>query len=150
MLHQSSEEIFHPLCIICRMHPVNFHQTLTWEKFLPIFLLYLLIPDPDLEGGLEVELEQCFLGGLGCISISESLPSSESLELETTEDLDALLKYEQISIFMFCFSVLQFIYHSIWWCKCLVLFPSINRSHGQHSTHPFTFLQPLCQLLVPL
>ena len=58
------------------------------------FLLYLLIPDPDLEGGLEVKLEQCFLGGLGCTLISDSLPSSESLELETTEDLDALMKYE--------------------------------------------------------
>ena len=69
------------------------------------FLLYLLILDPALEGGLEVELEQCFLGGLGCTSIS--------LELETSEDLDALLKYERISIFIFCFSVLQFIYHSI-------------------------------------
>ena len=31
---------------------------------------------------------------------------------------------------------------------CLLLFPSINRSHGQFSTHQFTFLQPLC-LLVP-
>ena len=49
------------------------------------------------------------LGGLGCTSISDSVPSSESLELETTEDLDALLKYERISIFLFCFSVLQFI-----------------------------------------
>ena len=28
-------------------------------------MLYLLIPDPDLEDGLEVELEQCFLGGSG-------------------------------------------------------------------------------------
>ena len=72
-------------------------------------MLYHLIPDPDLEGGLEVELEQCFLGGLGCTSISDSLPSSGSLELETTEDLDALLKYEGISIFMFYFSVLLFI-----------------------------------------
>ena len=67
------------------------------------FLSYLLIPDPDLEGGLEVELEQCFLGGLGQTSISDSLPYSESLELETTEDLDALLKYEQITIFLFFF-----------------------------------------------
>ena len=44
---------------------------------------------------LEVEVEQYFLEGLGCTSISDSLPSSESLELETTEDLDALLKYEK-------------------------------------------------------
>ena len=71
--------------------------------------MYLLIPDPDLEGGLEVELEQCFLGGLDSTSISDSSPSSESLELETTEDLDALLKYEGISIFMLCFSALQYI-----------------------------------------
>ena len=46
------------------------------------FLLHLLIPDPDLEGGLEVELEQCHLGGLGSPSIFDSLPSSESLEIE--------------------------------------------------------------------
>ena len=98
-------------------------------KVFSHFLLYLPIPDLD---GLEVEVEQCFLGGLGCTSISDSLPSSESLELETTEDLDALLKYEGVSIFMFCFFMLQFIYHSIWWCNCLVLFPSINISHGQH------------------
>ena len=62
-----------------------------------------------MDGDLEVELKQCYLEGLSCASISDSLPSSESLELETTEDLDALLKYEQISIFMFCFSVLQFL-----------------------------------------
>ena len=73
-------------------------------------LLYLLIPDSDLDGSFEVELEQYFLGGLGCTLISDSLPSSESLELETTEDLDVLLKYKWISIFKFCFSVLQFIY----------------------------------------
>ena len=66
-------------------------------------MLYTLILDPDLEGGLEVELEQCFLGGLGCTSISDSLPSSELVVLETSEDLDAFLKYERISIFMFCF-----------------------------------------------
>ncbi len=29
------------------------------------------------------------------------------------------------------------------------MFPSINRSHGQPSTHQLTFQQPLCQLLVP-
>ena len=75
--------------------------------------MYLQKPDPDLEGDLEVELQQCFLGGLDCTSISDPLPSSESLDLEATEDLDALLKYEGISIFMFCFSALQFIYHSI-------------------------------------
>ena len=95
------------------MIPINFHPTLTKKSFFSLFVVSL-IPDPDLEGGLKVELEQCFLGGLGCTSISDSLPSSESLELETTEDLDALLKYERISIFMFSFSVLQFIYHSIW------------------------------------
>ena len=43
------------------------------------FLMYLLITDPDLEDGLEVELEQCFLGGLGYTPISDSLLSSESL-----------------------------------------------------------------------
>ena len=46
--------------------------------------------------------------GLGCISISDSLLSSESLELETTEDLNALLKYEQISNLCFvsqCFNL---------------------------------------------
>ena len=86
------------------MYPVNFHRTLTREKFLPT--LCLKIPDPDLEGGLEVELEQCFSGGLGCTSISDSLSSSESLELETTEDLDALLKYERISFFgSLCFNL---------------------------------------------
>ena len=93
------------------MHPGKFSSNSNQGKVSSHFLLYLLIPDPDLEGGLEVELEQCFLGGLGCTSISDSLPSSESLELETTEDLDVILKYERISIFMFCFSVLQFIYH---------------------------------------
>ena len=58
------------------------------------FLFYLQILDPDLEGSLEVELKKCFLR-LGCTSISDTLPFSESLELETTEDLDALLKYKQ-------------------------------------------------------
>ena len=90
------------------------HPTSNQGKFSShFFFMFLLIPDLDLEGGLEVELEQCFLGGLGSTSISDTLLSSESQEQETTEDdLDALLKYEQISIFMFCFSVLQFIYHS--------------------------------------
>ena len=65
-----------------------------------------------MEVGLEIELEQCFLGGLGSTSNSDSLPSSELLELETTEDLGVLQKYKQISIFMFCFSVLQFIFQA--------------------------------------
>ena len=69
--------------------PCKFSSNSNQGKVSSHFLLYLLIPDPDLEGGLEIELEQCFLGGLGCTSISVSLSSSESLELETTEDLDA-------------------------------------------------------------
>ena len=84
------------------MHPVNFHQT----KVSSHFLLYLLIPDPDLEGGLEVELEQCFLGGLGCTSISDSLSSPESLALETTEDLDALRSMNEYPFL--CFVSLRF------------------------------------------
>ena len=82
------------------MHTVNFYQTLTKEKFLPT--LYLLIPDLDLEGGLEVELEQRFLE-LDCTSISDTLPSSESLELETTEDLIELLKYEKYPFLCFVY-----------------------------------------------
>ena len=111
------------------------------------FLLHFLTPYPDLESDLKVKLEQYFLGGLGCASISDSLTSPESLELETMENLDALLKYEWISIFMFHFSVLQYIPLNM--MMCLVLFSSINKSHGQHSTQHFTFLSPVFQLLVP-
>ena len=89
----------------------NFSSNSNQGKVSSHFLFYLFILDPNLEGSLELELKQCFLG-LGCTSITDTLPSPESLELETTEDLDALLKYKQISIFMFCLSV-QFIYHSI-------------------------------------
>ena len=76
--------------------PCKFSSNSNQGKVSSHFWLYLLILDPDLEGGLEVELEQCFLGGLRCTSISNSV-LSESLELETTED--ALLKYLRISIF---------------------------------------------------
>ena len=60
-----------------------------------------------MEGGLEVELEHYFLGGLGCTAISDSLPSSESLELETTEDLDAFLmnEYPFLCFVSLCFNL---------------------------------------------
>ena len=122
--------------------PSKFSSNSNQGKVSSHFLLYLLIPDSDLEGGLEVELEQCFLGGLGCIKLSLIIIlritwAKNHWRLGCTPEIRTDIH------FMFCFSVLQFIYHSIWWCKCLVLFPSINRSHGQHSTHQFTFLQPL-------
>ena len=75
------------------MHPVNFHQTLTRENFRPTFC-DLMISDLDLEGGLEVELEQ-----------------SESLELETTEDRCTPGMRMNIHFYV-CFSVLQFIYQA--------------------------------------
>ena len=102
--------------------PCKFSSNSNQGKVSSHFLLYLLIPDPDLEGGLEVELEQCFLGGLGCTSIIDSLPSSESLELETIEDLDALLKYDRYPLFL-CASI----YIPLNMMMCLVLFSSINR-----------------------
>ena len=80
MPHQSSEEIFQPFCLYNLPNaPCMFSSNPNPGNVSYHFLLYLLIPDPDLEDGLEVELEQCFLGGLGCTSISDSLPSSESL-----------------------------------------------------------------------
>ena len=50
-------------------------------------------PDPDLEGGLELELEQCFFGRMGCPSISDSWPSSELLELKITDDTNIHFYY---------------------------------------------------------
>ena len=104
------------------------------------FLLYPLIPDPDLEGSLEAELEQCFLGGLGCTSISDSLPSSEPLKLETTENLDALLKYPFLHSVSLCFNL-----YTLQYMMCRVLFPFIDHMDIKYQ---ITFLQPLCQLLV--
>ena len=91
------------------------------------FLLYFLIPDPDLEGGLEVELETCFLGGLGCTSIADSLPSSQLLELYVLKTWMHSWNMKEYKFLGFVSRCL--IYHSIW-CMCLVLFPSKNRSHG--------------------
>ena len=43
--------------------------------------------------------------------------------------------------------VLQFIYHSIWWCTCLVFFPSINRSHCTTVYHSTAFLSTVSSTL---
>ena len=70
------------------MHPEIFIK-LNQGKVSSHFLLHLLIPDPDLEGGFKVELEQ-----------------SESLELETTEDFEYTL--EIWTNIHFCFVSLWF------------------------------------------